>query len=32
MEKYKENQQLGRLETIVLGAGCFWCTEAVYLK
>ena len=30
MEKAKENQQVSSLETITLGGGCFWCTEAVF--
>jgi peptide-methionine (S)-S-oxide reductase len=25
-----ENQQVTKFETITLGGGCFWCTEAVY--
>ena len=27
-----ENQQVTEIETITLGGGCFWCTEAVYVQ
>ncbi|EQD47983.1 peptide methionine sulfoxide reductase, partial [mine drainage metagenome] len=25
------NMEKGNIETVILGGGCFWCTEAIYL-
>jgi peptide-methionine (S)-S-oxide reductase len=30
--KTTKNKQSGKNETIVLGCGCFWCTEAIYKR